>query len=147
MLSRNLKADWKRTMNQKSIIVSLFLVASTAMTHAGTLKDWFVEFTRANLGVETIVIAPGYKVLIAGKSVPVFGNQLCPRPDGTHVWFVGGEPDGGSGCIVVQKDTVTVLARIVVEGKMLVELWSVEHRGADQMLLRRPNGEYIAQAN
>lgn len=136
-----------KNMNMKSIAVGLLLVASTAMSHAGTLKDWFVEYTKSNLGVETIVISPGYKVLIAGKSVPVFGNQVCPRPEGTHVWFVGGDPDGGTGCIVVQKDTVAVPVQLAVNGQVLRELWTVERRGADQMLLRRPNGEYIVQAN
>lgn len=131
----------------KLMMAAMALMIGSGTSQAATLKDWFVESIKSNLDVETIAIAPGTKVLIAGAPVPIFGSESCPRQSGSHVWFVGGDPDGAAGCIVVHKDTQAVPVRFAVEGKVRRELWTVERRGADQMFLRRQNGEYIVEAN
>lgn len=127
-------------------VLSVLAFAANADV-AGDLKQWFIANTEKNQVVETIVIAPGYKMVIAGKALPVVGTQECPRADGMRIWFFGGDTQGGSGCMVIRKETSTVQAQFVLDGKNVTETWAVERRAPDKTLLRRPNGDYLTQAN
>lgn len=98
--------------------------------------------TRARFA-ETVVISPGYRMLIAGKPVPVTGAQQCPRADGLRVWFLGGDPMGGDSCLVIEKTTTTLQAQFTLEGNRVSETWTVERPAPDKTVLRRPNGDYL----
>lgn len=127
---------------------ALSVLGLSAQADAGEeMKKWFIDSTEKNHMAETLVIAPGYRLLIEGKSVPVVGMQECPPAAGMRVWFFGGDPHGAAGCIVIQKDAATVEAQFVLGGKTVSETWAVERRIPDHTLLRRPNGDYLAQAN
>lgn len=135
-------------MKRSLILACLLALAGGAQAGVMTdLKNWFMASAEKDHMAETVVITPGYKMLIGGKSAPVFGNQLCPRADGIRVWFFGGDPQGGSGCMVIEKDTASVQAQFILDGKKVAEVWTVERRAPDKALLRRPNGDYLAQAN
>ena len=132
----------------KRILFGLLVAASAAHADVvGDLRKWLAAGAEANHIAETVVIAPGYKMVIEGKPVPVFGVQLCPRVDGMRIFFFGGDPQGGSGCSIIEKSTSYVVVQFVLDGKAVTETWAVERR-ADQTMLRRPNGDfYLAQAN
>lgn len=135
-------------MKRSLILACLLTLAGGAQADVtADLKNWFMANAEKSHMAETVVVAPGFKMLISGKAAPVFGNQPCPRADGVRVWFFGGDPQGGSGCMVIEKNTASVQAQFVLDGKKVAEVWAVERRAPDQTLLRRPNGDYLAQAN
>lgn len=117
--------------------------AVAAAPKASSLSEYFTRQAAKSGMAETVVIAPGYPVMIDGSRAAVFGNQLCPRVDGMRVWFVGGDPNGGDGCVVIEKDTVSVPVRLAVRGKLLLETWAVERSQPDRRSLRRPGGELV----
>lgn len=130
-----------------SVAALLGLVTIAQAGIADGLKNWLnADADKAGMA-QTVVIAPGYKMRIADKVVPIFGSQRCPSADGVRVWFFGGDPHGGTGCVVIEKDTVAVAARFVLDGKEVNETWAVERRAPGQTFLRRPNGDYLAQLN
>lgn len=135
-------------MKKRIALAALSMLALTAQADVTeSLKSWFVANAEANQFAETAVIAPGYQMGIAGQSVPVFGTQPCPRADGVHFSFFGGEPQRDSGCVVIRTNTAAVQARFILDGKAIAETWAVERGANHQTLLRRPNGDYVAQAN
>lgn len=133
----------------KKYLIAASLLASVGVAKADVvaeLKNWFAAYADKNHINETFVFAPGYKMLVGNKAVPVYGVQSCPSADGKRIWFFGGDPQGGSGCMVIEKSTDSVQARFLVGGEKIVEVWTVEHPARDRLLLRRPNGELIHHA-
>lgn len=127
-------------------LLGLCLWSAAIAGHASAPSDWFVEQSAKAGLAAIIVITPGYRVLIDGNPVAVFGNQLCPQSDGMRVWFIGGDPQGGDGCAVIEKDTATVPMQLAINGKLVIETWKVERSASSRMSLRRPNGGLIVPA-
>ena len=133
----------------KRLVAIVVLAVAAISAHAdivGGLRDWFVASSDSSRIAETVVISPGFRMSVAGKIVSVFGTQRCPSADSGRVFFFGGDPQGGSGCIVIEKGSTSVLAEYVLDGKTISETWAVERR-EHQTLLRRPNGAYVAQSS
>lgn len=121
----------------KKIAIGLFLCATTLTVHSGDVLNWF-EAQTAKSAPDTVVIAPGFKVLVDGRPVDVIGNQRCPDDS---------QRAGKLECVVVTKATKAVVVTFVLDGKPVTEEWQVERLSPTREVLRRPNGEYIAAAH
>lgn len=127
-------------MNRRLMMACLLVLTSAAQADVTTdLPNWFLANAEKQSMAETVVVTPGYKMLLGGKSVPVFGDQPCARVDGSRLQ--------GANCLVIDKDTASVQAQFVLDGKMATEVWTVERPSPDRTLLRRPNGDYVVRAN
>lgn len=94
----------------------------------------------------TLVLKPGYKMLVDGQPAPVFGYQKCPPGDKGMRDLVGSDPDEGKPiCIVISPDTQTVSVRVELRDGLSEEVWTVEHSG-DRTMLRRADGSYLSAA-
>lgn len=136
-------------MRKLILAASLLIVMSVANADpVGSLKEFFVDFAeKAGYG-QTIAISAGHKFLIDNAATPVWGNATCPPHDDARIWWVGGVPlTGRTSCIVVEKDTKTVLVFFKKGQDVVSERWAVEHPARGQTVLRRPNGQYLAEAN
>ncbi|HBO7964372.1 TPA: hypothetical protein L5C46_002829 [Pseudomonas aeruginosa] len=84
----------------------------------------------------TVVVQPGYKMLVNDQAAQVYGKDECPPSS----------PDGGKRlCIVIAPQTRTVPVTVVLPGGPVDEVWTVE-RAADRTMLRRADGSYLAAA-
>lgn len=84
----------------------------------------------------TVVVQPGYKMLVNSQTAQVFGKDECPPSS----------PDEGKRlCIVIAPETKTVPVTVVLTGGSVDEVWTVE-RSADRTMLRRADGSYLAAA-
>lgn len=101
----------------------------------------------------TTVIPPGTRLTVGGEATVIGGSDLCPSepvPPSKYLWFMGGHPVDGSGCVVIDPDAKKVPVSLYASGgKKTSETWSVErleHKGIPVMRLKRPNGVFVAQA-
>lgn len=136
-------------MRKFMLTISLLVVASAASADpVGSLKEFFIDFAeKAGYG-QTIAIPAGRKFLLDGTATIVWGDATCPPHGDARIWWVGGEPlTGRTSCIVIEKDTKTVLAFYKKDDNVVSERWAVEHPARGQTVLRRPNGQYLAEAN
>ncbi|KGG86158.1 hypothetical protein P245_20795 [Comamonas thiooxydans] len=120
-------------------------IAFTAML-AGC--DGAVEKVGAVLSDEpmTYVFAPGYEIAVDGKSAPVYGRDECPKEEpAMNVIFGRYSHEGSSDCLVIGPTSKTVLARVVIDGNLRDELWTVEHyeRNPFKVALHRPDGSPV----
>jgi hypothetical protein len=94
----------------------------------------------------TLVIHPGYKMLVDGQAVSVFGSTECPSTENNMEEFFGASPDEGSrSCIVIAPDTKTVSVIAALPEGPSAETWTVERSG-NRSTLRRADGTLIAAA-
>lgn len=84
----------------------------------------------------TVVVQPGYEILVNGQEVQVFGKDECP---------LSSPVEGARQCIVIAPETKTVSVTVVLPGGPVDEVWTVERSGVSTML-RRADGSYLAAA-
>ncbi|HFK2002878.1 TPA: hypothetical protein ACGW3W_002173 [Pseudomonas aeruginosa] len=115
------------------------LVMALAFTLSGcdAAKEIRAQFVEKVPGHSmTVVVEPGYKMLVNGQAAQVFGKDECPPSS----------PDEGKRlCIVVAPETKAVPVTLVLPGGPVDEVWTVE-RSADWTMLRRADGSYLAAA-
>ncbi|WP_175816932.1 hypothetical protein [Burkholderia diffusa] len=127
------------------VTVVIVLIA-LALPYAERLARFYMS--QGAVPEPQLVMAPEYRVLIDGHATSILGNDACPREDDPQkAYWLGGRPDEipSTGCVVVGPTTKEV--RIQVIGGPL-EAWRVvrrERNGLPETLLKRPNGEYVAQ--
>ncbi|WP_423383559.1 hypothetical protein [Burkholderia sp. LMG 32019] len=96
-----------------------------------------------------LVMAPEYRVFIDGHATSIVGTDECPREEGPQkAYWLGGRPEEipPMGCVVVGPSTKEVRVQVIGGAS---EAWEVVRRERDDLpetLLKRPNGEYVAQA-
>ncbi|KZN20646.1 MULTISPECIES: hypothetical protein [Pseudomonas] len=101
----------------------------------------YPEETQMNL-----VIHSGYKMLVGGQAVSVFGMNDCPPADKNMKAIFGASPDEGSrSCIVIAPKTKTVSVIVSFPEGPSAETWTVEWSG-NRSTLRRADGTFIAAA-
>jgi hypothetical protein len=135
-------------MRKFLLTVSLLVVMPTANANpAGSLKEFFLDFAEKSGYGQTIAISAGHKFLIDNAATPVWGNATCPPHDDARIWWVGGVPlTGRTSCIVIEKDSKAALVFFKKGQDVVSEQWAVEKPARGQTVLRRPNGQYIAEA-
>lgn len=93
----------------------------------------------------TLVISPGFKMLIDGQTTAVFGRDECPRSNGLSRMFFGTSADEGSrNCIAITPESTSVPVILGLPGGPK-ETWTVERSGTSTVL-RRPDGSLLVQA-
>jgi hypothetical protein len=93
----------------------------------------------------TLVIGKVLTINIDGKTVQVFGSDLCPEQESTTMRVMFGETvDAGQAqCFVVEPTTTKVKITLAAHGQsQRVEEWTVE-RDAERLSFRRPNGSPV----
>lgn len=133
-------SDFKETETMKRVVC-----AAIGITTLFAGCDGSVEKLGAILSDEpmTVVFAPGYEIAIDGKPAKVFGTDICPKEDrAMNVLFGPSSHEGSSDCLVISPTAKTVQARVVIDGKIWDEVWSVEHyeHKPFEVSLRRPDG-------
>lgn len=94
----------------------------------------------------TLVFAPGYRINIVGKPVPVSGFDKCPPPDEAMAKLFGAESlSEEANCIVIKPDAKSVEVTLGLPDGPVREKWSVERNG-DRTSLRRPDGLLVVPA-
>jgi hypothetical protein len=99
----------------------------------------------------TIVLPPGFKVILAGQTAFVSGFEECPKADPAMAALFGSAPRQ-DGCVVVRKDAAAVDVHVALGGRLLRERWTIERSSAsgsapfDRTHLRRPDGSLVQQA-
>lgn len=94
----------------------------------------------------TLVIAPGYRINIVGRPVPVFGFDKCPQPDEAMAKLFGAESlTEEDNCTVIKPDAKSVEVTVGLPDGPVREKWSVERNG-DRTSLRRPDGLLVVPA-
>lgn len=123
----------KHVMNHLPLVLTLAFALS-GCDAAKEIGSQFVEKTPGH--PLTVVVQPGYKMMVNGQAAQVFGKDECP-PSG---------PDEGKRlCIVIASETETVPVTVLLPGGPVSEVWTVE-RSADRTMLRRADGSYLAAA-
>lgn len=113
----------------------------------------------AQVDEPTIVLAPGYKVIIDGKPTPIFGVDECPKADTLMVKLFGENPDDGKvGCTVLNKDKTEVTVRFAQATnapaeRLITERWNIVRESvkigdhpATRTYLKRPDGAMVVAA-
>jgi len=134
------------------VLVGVVALLMAVASHAGVLADiGAAAYKAAGSPSVTTVIPPGYRVEVGGQAKVMSGGDLCPSapvPPSQHLWFMGGHPVVGSGCVVIGPGTKDVLVVLYdSDGARTSEIWSVdrqERNGIPVLRLKRPNGEYVA---
>ncbi|MDD1494035.1 hypothetical protein DF016_10625 [Burkholderia stagnalis] len=127
-------------------VTVVIVLITLALPYAERLARFYMS--QAALPETQLVMAPEYRVLIDGHATSIVGTDVCPREeDPEKAYWMGGRPYEipSMGCVVVGPATKEV--RVQVIGGPL-EAWKVvrrERNGLPETLLKRPNGEYVAQ--
>ena len=132
----------------KNMIFALALVAALSGCDAASNIGAALAKTLPAQPPMTLVILPGYEMIVDGKSAPIYGKDECPKRDGGFLnALFGREPDEleSHGCVVITPDTKTINVTIGLPTGPSEETWSVE-RDADRTMLRRENGDLLAGA-
>jgi len=145
-----------KTRTEKSVRLLVAVVTSltAGASHSGVLQDIGATADKAiGSPTYTVVIPPGTLLNVGGRATVVSGGDLCPRdpvPPSKYVWFMGGHPVDGHECVVIGPDTKDVpVALHSSAGVRTSEIWTVdrqEHNGIAVLGLKRPNGDYVADA-
>ncbi len=93
-----------------------------------------------------IVIAPGMLIDIDGQAAKVYGKEECPLEESEMRLFFGPSPlEGSKDCLVIGTDTKSVEARVVLNGNVTEETWTVDHSGGNlsKVLLSRPGNQPV----
>lgn len=127
--------------------VPLVMALAFALSGCDAAKELGAQAAKiSNQAPMTLVIKPGYKMLVGGQPAPVFGSQKCPPGDKNMRELVGPDSDEGMPtCIVITPDTETVSVTVGFPNGPSAETWTVERSG-DHTMLRRPDGSYLAEA-
>lgn len=96
----------------------------------------------------TIVLPPGYQVVLDGKPLQVYGTNSCPGSDPMMNALFGPDPLAGeSTCVVLAPEVDVVMVRLLdPKARTLTdEVWEVVRGGEtpDAIKLRRPNGSFV----
>ena len=98
----------------------------------------------------TTVISPGYKVLIKGELVPIFGNDKCPTQGGLMPMLFGEEPlEEQSNCLVLDKGKTSITVLVGYKSGLVTEQWVIrrqETRMGEREFLLRSDGEMVRAA-
>lgn len=128
--------------------MKLFLLAAFGVTTMLAGCDSAVEKISADLAGKpvTIVMAPGYEIANNGKAAKVFGTEICPDEEPAMTILAGpARYTDSQGCLVITPTTRTLNARVVIDGQLTDERWSVERSGklATLVYLKRPDGSPV----
>ncbi|WP_147464699.1 hypothetical protein [Pseudomonas cannabina] len=128
--------------------VPLLLVLALGLSGCDAAKEQGANVTKnSDRAPMTLVFKSGYKMLVDGQEVPIFGKDECP-PANTNVMtsIFGPDPDDGQRtCVVIAPDTKTVSVSVGLSEGPADETWTVERSGGRTML-RRADGSYLAAA-
>lgn len=106
--------------------------------------------SQARLQAPTTVIAPGYKVLVKGELVPIFGNDECPTQGGLMPMLFGEEPLEGQGnCLVLDKSKTSINVLVGYKSGLTKEQWVIRRQQSlmgERLFLLRPDGERVRAA-
>lgn len=94
----------------------------------------------------TFVLGPGFGVEIDGHPGHVFGRDACPDNDQTMNVLFGPSPfERSTDCVVIDPATKTTPVRILTDGHLHEEIWSVERveQNPGKIALRRPSGSLV----
>ena len=97
----------------------------------------------------TFVLGPGFRVVVDGHPGQVFGRDACPADDQTMNLLFGPSPlERSPDCVVIDPATRTTPVRILKDGRLQEEIWSVERVEQDlgKIALRRPSGSLVVSS-
>lgn len=128
--------------------VPLLLVLALGLSGCDAAKELGAKVAKnSDHAPLTLVFNSGYKMLVDGRQVPIFGKDECP-PANTNVMtsiFGPDSDDGKRSCVVIGPDTKTVSVTVGLSDGPTDEIWTVERSG-DRTMLRRADGSYLAAA-
>jgi hypothetical protein len=127
----------------------LSAAAAVSLTGCDQLRD---HFTKMAIDHEpTLVIPPGFEILVDGKLVPVAGFDDCPKGDPAMNKIFGDDPLASShDCIVLSEDRKEVQVQIANPKGVVTEQWTIIRekvkagdRPYSRTSLKRPDGSLV----
>lgn len=97
----------------------------------------------------TLVLPPGYKIVINGQDIPIHGFDECPRQDDLMSKIFGPTlNEGNMNCVSLSEERLTVPVRLFFSEGYVDEKWEIIHKTGEsdngsnyqQVSLHRPNG-------
>lgn len=133
------------------IALALVMMFSLPMMVGCVQKDLPIQILP---GDQSVVIPPGYKVVIDGKKAAVLGFSNCSivnpgHPNGGSIYEgIGSGIDSASfnSCVRIRRDDTEVGVLVLTSDGSFREQWVVENHSQIHMRfsLRRPNGDLVA---
>lgn len=128
--------------------VPLLLVLALGLSGCDAAKELGAKVVQnSDHAPMTLVFNSGYKMLVDGRQVPIFGKNECPPANTNAMTSIFG-PDSDEGkrsCVVISPDTKTVLVTVGLSDGPTDEIWTVE-RSSERTMLRRADGSYLGAA-
>ena len=92
-----------------------------------------------------ITMGPGFKIVVNGAEVPVFGFDRCPQAalDPQNIFHIPGEQ--AKACTVIPSYQSEVKVRMMLRSGPVVETWGVMRYG-NMLSFRRPGGDLVVPA-
>lgn len=91
----------------------------------------------------TIVIPPGYPIKIGEKTARVFGRNPCMQTSMSRTFWLGPSlVDTSDNGLVITPLTAVVHVRVLVDGMLQNEIWTVK-RERNETALIRPGGDPV----
>ncbi|SER26870.1 MULTISPECIES: hypothetical protein [Pseudomonas] len=92
-----------------------------------------------------ITMGPGFKIVVNGAEVPVFGFDRCPQAalDPQNTFHIPGEQ--AKACTVIPSYQSEVKVRMMLRSGPVVETWGVMRYG-NMLGFRRPDGDLVVPA-
>lgn len=128
--------------------VPLLFVLALGLSGCDAAKELGTTFAKNSDHVPmTLVFNSGYKILVDGREVPLFGKDECPPANTNAMTSIFGpdSEDGKRSCVVIAPDTKTVSVTVGLSDGPTDEILTVERSG-DRTMLRRADGSYLAGA-
>jgi hypothetical protein len=133
----------------KRISAILFSTAVLLLTGCDQLGDHFAQM--ATDKEPTVVIAPGFKINVNGKPVPIAGFDACPKSDPVMIKLFGDASlEGSHDCIVLDKNRKEVRVQVAESKGVLTEQWMIiretgktGNRPYLRTSLKRPDGSLV----
>lgn len=126
----------------RALVVGFSLFATGCNKPVANIQP--IESDQASGG--TLVLIPGYKISINGKSVPVFGFDQCPKYAPVIEKLLGqGGNSASSGCIVVTPGTTATRVALAFTGGYATEIWTIsrDEKNNGRIHFLRPDGSAV----